>query len=548
MACGSGDDGAAEPETGATMGTGADSVGTGMGTGAADSGSDDTPATGDAGESGSDDSTGGDPPPPPSGMPVGIPTPTFGYLYDTDVRPTIYVDNTNPSCDNASGTARAPLCDLFAGGATATFGAGDVVAVSGGPYIIDGDKTLNFAGTEESPAIVKGIGEAKILFDAQGNRADFEYSGSYGIVENIEFFDNTRHSIVSASDHLVFRAIEIHNPKGAFIDFNPVVGVGGQDILIYQSQIYDNRRDNDTDTHGINAGSGSANLWILDNEIYNNNGDSFQGCHECFDAPPHHVYLGRNVMHEDRENGVDLKTIHDVVVSENLMYGYAGSGTSNGDAMVIGSNGYDDATGQGPRNVWVLNNEFRDSATGIRIEGVQDAWIIGNVFQTLTTGLQIDDKEYRDIVVAGNVIDGVDAGIYSWNDSCSADSVVLQNNILTNVGGHHVDVADCPNLTLDSNLMWNPGGGISVRVAGPAHTDVGSVNAQDFANDNVEADPAYLPDSLVPAADSPAVDAGVDLEAYDVAVEDAYGGEAHRDIRAMPRPAGSASDIGAYEQ
>ena len=64
----------------------------------------------------------------------------------------------------------------------------------------------------------------------------------------------------------------------------------------------------------------------------------------------------------------------------------------------------------------------------------------------------------------------------------------------------------------------------------------------------MEADPEYVPDSLVPDAESPAVDAGVDLEAYDLAVEDAYGGEAHLDIRGMPRPAGAASDIGAYEQ
>ncbi|MEM6989999.1 MAG: right-handed parallel beta-helix repeat-containing protein [Myxococcota bacterium] len=535
-----GDDGTAAGST-STSGT------TGPGGGSSEDGSGSDGAV-DGTTSSSDDTTGGDPPVTPSGMPVGIPEPSFGYLLDTDLPPTVFVDNTNPSCDNAGGSEDAPLCDLFAGGSAASFEAGAVVAISGGPYVIDGDRSLTFGGTEAAPAIVKGIGDTKILFDAQGNRADFDYGGSYGVLENIEFFDNTRHGIASDSDHLVFRAIEIHNPKGAFIDFNPVVAVGGQDILIYESMIYDNRRMNDTDTHGINAGSGSANIWILDNELYNNNGDSFQGCHECFASPPHHVYIGRNVMHEDRENAVDLKTIHDVVVSENLMYGYSGSGTSSGDAMVIGSNGYVEATGQGPRNVWVLNNEFRDSATGIRIEGVQDAWVIGNVFQSLSTGLQIDDKEYRDIVIAGNVMDGLDAGVFSWNGSCSAESIVVQNNLVTNVAGHHFEFADCPNLTLANNLMWNAGGAISVRVAGPPHTDVASLNGEAFASDNLQADPNYVPDTLQPAADSPAVDAGVDLEPYDLAVEAAYGGEAHRDVEGMPRPAGAVSDIGAYEQ
>lgn len=177
-----------------------------------------------------------------------------------------------------------------------------------------------------------------------------------------------------------------------------MVNVNGSHILIQDSAIYDNRRNSDVDSHGIQAGSGSSYLWIVDNELYNNHGDAFQGCHQCFDSPPHHVYIGRNVMHEDRENAIDLKTIHDVVVSSNRMYGYASSSSSSGDVIVVGSNGYDASIGQGPRRVWIVNNELSNSATGIRVEGAEDVWIMGNVFRDLARGIQIDNKRYRDLV------------------------------------------------------------------------------------------------------------------------------------------------------
>ena len=55
--------------------------------------------------------------------------------------------------------------------------------------------------------------------------------------------------------------------------------------------------------------------------------------------------IGGNLSHEDRENAVGLKTIRDVVVSQNTMYGYRSPQTSSGDAVVVGSNGYDPQQG-----------------------------------------------------------------------------------------------------------------------------------------------------------------------------------------------------------
>jgi hypothetical protein len=476
------------------------------------------------------------------GLPVGIPEPSFGYELDTDGAPTVWVDNQNPACDDAVGSADQPYCDLFRGQSSVTYAAGTIVHVLGGPYPIEGDLAMTLEGTEEAPVIIKGIGPDRILFDGEGERVSFEWSGSYGVLENLAFFHKTRHRIVG--DYLVFHDVSVTNPEDAFIDFNPVVNVTGHDVLFYRGEIGNNRRDNDTDSHGIQAGQGSHHVFILENDIYNNNGDAFQACHNCFDEPPHHIYLGRNVMHEDRENGIDLKTIHDVVVSENVLYGYGSSSTSNGDAMVVGSNGFDDSINQGPRRIWVIHNVFHDSGRGIRLEGTEDVWVIGNVMENVGTGLQIDNKSHRSVVIASNTIAGVTDGLVAWG--CQPDSLEVIDNLVVDVADRHVDFADCgeSEVSLLHNLF---SGGLSVRVDGSNYTDAGSLEAAAFASNNLDDDPAFEQDSYAPAPGSPTVDAGASLEQIYDAFGSSFGGDIAFDRAGTPRPSGAAEDIGAYE-
>lgn len=480
-------------------------------------------------------------PPTGDGLPVGIPEPSFGWGLDLGVTATVVVDDTDPACDDAGpGTAAAPWCDLFRGGRTATFAAGDAVELRGGPYTVAGDYTLALNGTASAPVLVVGA----VRFDAEGGRADFAYEGSYGVVAGIDFFHGTRHRI--AGDHLVLRDVQVHNPPGATIDFNPVVSVTGHDVLIHDSAIYDNRRSSDTDSHGIQASEGSHHVWILDSELYNNNGDAFQGCHHCFGAPPHHIYIGRNTLHEDRENAVDLKTIHDVVVSENTMYGYRASATSSGDAMVIGSNGFDDATNMGPRRVWVLHNDIRDSTTGIRVEGSEDVWLVGNLMTDVGVGVQIDDKVHRDITVAANTLVGVTSGDGISVYGCAPVALRVVNNIIADVSERHLDLGGCgaPALSLEHNLLY-AAAGVAVRVDGGTHSDVVGLNGEAFATGNVSGDPVLT--GGVPAAGSPAVDAGTSLEAVYSAFEAGIGPSIRWDRAGTARPVG-VEDIGAYER
>ncbi len=339
--------------------------------------------------------------------PMGIPAPSFGiddshamysgtmFDYDGDGTPeapyqdagngpyTHYVDNTHPNCSNAYeyGTVDDPLCDLYRGGLSITLPPGSVVEIHGGPYSYQGWQRITSQGTASTPVFVRSVDPVmKVRIEGDSGDHDLRIEGSYFILENLEFYRGAFIRIWDGSDHISIRHVEIHNPIGATVGWGTALygGEDTSDIVLYQNHIHHNVRGNDLDLHGTGTGPGSARIWILDNHIHHNSGDAFQACHYCIPAP-HDIYVGRNEMHHDRENGVDLKTIHNVIVSENLIYGYEPSATSNGDAVVIGSNGLDPGQGYGPDNAWLIFNEIRDSHRGIRVEGVYNGWILGNV-------------------------------------------------------------------------------------------------------------------------------------------------------------------------
>ncbi|WP_074410249.1 Ig-like domain-containing protein [Aquimarina megaterium] len=473
-------------------------------------------------------------------LPIGIPTPTFGWNFDSNVSPTIYVDNTNPNCSNSDGSAARPLCDLFKGQRTVTFNAGDVVEISGGPYDIPNNAVINLNGTTNNPVIIKGIGQ--ILYDGRGNRREITWRGQYAIIENLKFFHKSRHVI--QADYIAFRNIEVSNPVNAFIDFNPVVSIFGHDVLIQDSKVYNNIRNNDKDSHAFQASSGSHHVWILYNETYNNNGDSFQACHKCNTNPPHHVYIGGNKMHNDRENAVDLKSVRDVVVSQNVFYGYQSSTTSNGDACVVGSTGFNDATNEGPRNIYFLYNEFRDSTTGLRCEGTQDVWLIGNIFKDLDVGVQIDAKEHRIISITSNTFTRINnVGIRAWG--CEPDNLSVTNNLFKDVGGRQVDLTGCdPSvLTVNNNFVE---GNFSMRFDGTRYDSANELNQDPFAKDNLEGD-AKLNVNLMPLDGSPVIDAGALLANIYNKFRADFGEDIAKDFTGTPRPSGVAEDIGTFE-
>ena len=497
---------------------------------------------------------------------------------------THYVDSNHPSCDNDQdyGTADKPLCDPFAGERTITLPPGSVMEIHGGPYRYDGWRRVVPQGTADSPVFIRST-------DALCNRASLQgldgevfqlrIEGSYVVVENLEFFSGAYPRIFDGErfSHVAFRHLEVHSPVGARFNIGTALSAdSASHVVIYNNKIHDNWRISDGDTHGTGAGSGSQFVWILDNEIARNSGDAFQACHRCFvnngQTPPSHVYVGRNVMHDDRENAVDLKSINNVVISQNTMYGYTASSTSNGDAVVIGSNGvgetFDDG---GPDNVWLLFNEIRDNQRGIRVEGVFNGYFVGNyVHNNATDGLAMDihPNGFGDLQIVGNTFAANREHIHNhWRNG--ENQVLIENNVFLDATWFHVAMSDGLEAwtTLNNNLFWQNGGGpiyfghgfdyanpgdrtFENRryqiISGPTLVADAAASDAQFAGgaDNVLGDPRFTGSGI--SAGSAAVDEGR-LSALYALFESEFGESIQVDIRGLARPAGADWDIGAYE-
>ena len=80
------------------------------------------------------------------------------------------------------------------------------------------------------------------------------------------------------------------------------------------------------DTCCIICYSGCHDCCILDNHLHDSASDGLPDGHGM-NYGPNHIYMGRNVIHDTLENGIDLKEVDSFVVSENVIYNMPGSGT-----------------------------------------------------------------------------------------------------------------------------------------------------------------------------------------------------------------------------
>jgi len=225
--------------------------------------------------------------------PIGIPAPEFGInetvenVYGSNTYYTHYVDNQHPEAtdeDNPNGSSDKPRNTI-----PKSLPAGSVVEVHGGPYnAING--TYNMHGTVENPVFLKGVSDT---LRPVIKRSEIWFSGQYFIVENLDFYNQSTISFRTTAKYGSLRNSEIHNPIGATGASNPTISVTGEHMVIYNCEIHDNIKDEDTDCHGIQASNHGYRIWILDNHIYNNGGDGIQACHKC-NPGPRYLYIGRN--------------------------------------------------------------------------------------------------------------------------------------------------------------------------------------------------------------------------------------------------------------
>jgi hypothetical protein len=90
---------------------------------------------------------------------------------------------------------------------------------------------------------------------------------------------------------------------------------------------------------------------------------------------PHRVFIGDNVIHDDRENCLDVKKApRPGRFAFNECYGYTPVSSSDGTAVVVQSNA---------ERIWVLFNHIHDAAVGVRNSSDDEGslFVVGNMIR-----------------------------------------------------------------------------------------------------------------------------------------------------------------------
>lgn len=473
--------------------------------------------------------------------PLGIPAPSFG-INEQAGPSNYYVDNTSPvatDTSNPNGTASRPRASV-----PTTLPAGAVVEVHGGPYALK-SVIWTAQGTANAPVFVKGVGMP--TFTGVEGVSQLIPLGSYFIIEGITM-EHLPLVIDRNINHFAFRKsiVRYHSPT---VNSAAVVP-GGSDVVIYANEINNNGDPLSTtelDIHGIKPDTGCLRLWIVDNHIHHNGGDAVQIGNGASAEPwAQYIYVGRNVLHEDRENAVDIKQSRDVFVSQNLAYGYHSTSSSAGETFVTHSN---------PQRVWILGNFVTGSNQGIVCTGADGYYVIGNVITNIAHAPGDTTYDVNSIFRA--------AGILTYNTTSSAHV----NNTLYRVDSGISYASGTAKTEIVNNIiagLLQPTFHIAVGNSTAMAASVMSYNLVDATArlkisgglsgcspypNCINADPQFVDpvnNSLDLKATSPAVDAGMTHPLY-AAFQTLYGISLSTDAKGSPRPSGKGYDIGAFE-
>ncbi len=297
--------------------------------------------------------------------------------------------------------------------------AGTIIELSGGPYA-GGKLEISGTGTKDKPIYVRG--------PSATNRTVIQrrttIKGSYLIVENIDF-DLSKVSdgmSIQASDHVALRHSEVHGfDPGKFS--TALYLSQSDDIVLIGNSIHDNGDFGfvgEQDVHGI-GGGGVHRIWIVDNSLFKNRGDSIQFGHKAGNTSGG-ICVGRNDIYGDGENCVDIKETSDVIVTQNKLHK-----TAFGAPLVV----FHDC----PVNAALIYNELYDTGVGVSMASLESAcagyqpvqqFIIRNKFKNVTDTAVSGWGSGKQHFVSGNTFSSVKTPIDLSN--VASNSVVHEDD------------------------------------------------------------------------------------------------------------------------
>jgi hypothetical protein len=509
--------------------------------------------------------------------PIGIPAPSFGINEVAPATPNpwtvstagfYYVEPTKAASTDASnpyGTPAKPRKTI-----PWVLPAGAVVELHGIYDTAHGSPaTLVPQGTAARPVFIRGVSSTSRPLVRRG----WEIKGTYAIIENIEFgplpdlSETGSVVILLPSSHIALRHSDLHGTpnEGGLgivnweISYGEVYTGSGviDNVVIYHNTIHDNGNLNatfDQDVHGIGVSDHVNHLWVVDNELYRNSGDGIQinAALAQHAASTHHIYVGRNVSHHNKQAGYWVKQATDVIFSQNTSYGHRPSNSSMGQCI----------GGQyAPDWVWYLYNHLYDCEFGIAVMSdngeFSHTFVIGNVIHNIhrTTSDNSADDVWGPaaILMSGgyerhvinNTIYNVDAGL---NVATPVGSLEIADNIIGNVtlmAASHVNVAFS---TLGGNTAFHHN-----LLFGTPRIEMGNGQMRPTASQlalaqSLMSDPQFLNPAagdFHTAATSPAANHAEFNSAHSTFLQ-RYGVSIAFDADGNVRPLSATTDMGAY--
>lgn len=484
-------------------------------------------ATGADGSDGGTSETGDPVDPPGSTWPIGIPMPDFGVA-EMPGPVTIVVDEANPLPNPIPAGAVIEIRGTYGIGHTSPNG-------------------IECAGTSDAPAFIVGGADNFVT-------GGWEVRGSYCILDGLSFgpADATGDVtggvvIIAPADHIALRNSDIAGDgidSGGTGVVSWVEGATAHDIVLLGNTIHDGgdvAADYDQDVHGIAIGANVDHVWVIRNEMARNSGDGIQiNAGDGNHATLHHIWVGHNVSHDNKQTGFWVKQAQDVVFSQNASFGHRPSNSSNGACM-----GFQ----YGPERVWMIFNYLFDCEVGIALvsdfgsdDGL-DSFIVGNVIYDIhdLDGSFDEGSAWRDAAimliggtnrhVVHNTIHDVVSGIRTTGSPGS--SLLVSGNILSGSLGNHLFNEGDPAAVVARNNLTDA-----------ALATVGVACDACAVGDPAFVDPSEADFDLDPA--SAARDVAIEEDVY-ARYEELYGEPIRFTPLATPRPLGSGWDAGAFE-
>jgi len=283
-----------------------------------------------------------------------------------------------PAWTNPMGVPKPPVgIDEVAGQTTSrtipsTMHSGDVIDARGS----HGDVTVNAECSARRPCFLRN-----------GSFQRLRATGTGLIIEGI-----TARNPDLTLDHSAIRDSEVIGDAvggGIFTYGSTYLTVRN----VFVHGVGDVNASTDQDTHCIVVGTVGHHIWVLDSHLTHCSGDGVQV--NAWNDPQeglHHIYIARNIIHDNRQSGLWAKQSVDVVFSENRAWGFHPNSGGSGPCY---------GTQYGSKRLVIIGNRGWDCHFGVNLRSSDDgldpstlvAW---NVFHDLLRSPGTPD-------VAGNI-------------------------------------------------------------------------------------------------------------------------------------------------